>query len=89
MVLEVAGQILAAVEALLELGVGDVARHDHRAREREPRGHRVLAQLGQDLAHRPAQVDLHHLAAQVVVGDLGQEVRGVGLELLEEDAVAR
>ena len=37
--------------------------------------------------HGPAQVDLDDVVVEVLVGDLGQVVRGVGLQLLEEDAV--
>ena len=46
-----------------------------------------LRQLGADLVHRPGEVDAHDVAAEVVVGDLGQELGRVGLELLEEHAV--
>ena len=35
------------------------------------------------------QVDLHDLAGEVVVRDLGQVLRRIGLELLEEHALAR
>ena len=38
--------------------------------------------------HRPRQIDLHDLAAELRLVDLGQELRRVGFELLEEDAVA-
>jgi hypothetical protein len=85
--LEVIGQILAAVETLLQLGVGDVARHHQRSGQREARGHRMPPQLRQHLAHGLAQVDLHHAAAQLALGHLGQEAGGVGLELLQVNAV--
>ena len=49
----------------------------------------MLRELGEDLAHRPAQIDAHHVAAELVVRHVGQILRGVGLELLEEHAVAR
>ena len=42
-----------------------------------------------DLRHRPVEVDLHHLAAEDVVGRLGQVLRRVGLQLLEEHALRR
>jgi hypothetical protein len=51
-VLEVLRQALAAVEALLQLRVGDVAGDDERARQREPRLDRVLRELRADLGHR-------------------------------------
>ncbi len=65
----------------------DVARDDHRPGQREPRLDWVAAELGTDLAHRTVEVDADDVVVEVIVGDLGQEVRGVGLELLEEDAV--
>ena len=48
-------------------------------------------ELGADLVHRPVEVDLHDLAAGDLVVDvgLGQVLRRVGLELLEEDARRR
>ena len=49
---------LAGVEPLLDLGVGDVAGHDHRAGQHHARAHRVLRQLGADLGHRPVEVDV-------------------------------
>ena len=51
-VLHVLGHFLAAVEALHDLGVRDVASHDDRSGKREARLHRVLAHGLQDLAHR-------------------------------------
>ena len=47
-----------------------------------------LRELGADLVHRPVEVDAHDVAAEVLVGDLGQVLGRVGLELLEEHAVA-
>ena len=42
----------------------------------------------EDLLHRPVEVDLHHLAAERFLVDLGQILRRIVLELLEEHAVA-
>src|SRR5206468_1704449 len=50
---------------------------------------RVARQRGPDLAHRPPQVDLYHVAAQLLHVDVGEVLRRVGLELLQEHAVAR
>jgi len=87
-VLQVLRHLLAGVQTLLDLGVRDVASHDHGAVQRQPGLHGVLAQLGQDLRHRPAQVDLDDVAAlEVLVGGLGHEVRRLGLELLDEHAL--
>ena len=57
--------------------------------EREPGLHRVLGQLGEDVGHRPVEVDPDDVG---LVGRLGgrrgrQVLHRVGLELLEEDAV--
>ena len=88
-VLQVLRHRLARVQALLDLGVRDVASDDHRAVQRKPGLHRVLAELGEDLRHRPAEVDLDDVAAlvEVLVGGLGQEVRGLALQLLDEHAL--
>ena len=86
-VLDVIGQPLPAFEPLAQLGVRQIARHDQRAGEREPRLHRILRQLRQDVLHRPAQVDLDHLPAELFLIDLGQILRRIVLELLEEHAV--
>ena len=57
----------------------------------EPRADRVLATSSRaQLVHvELVEVDAHHVALELVAGDLGQVLRRVGLELLEEDAVAR
>ena len=82
-------QLLAGVQPLLQLRVGDVPRHDHRPRQRQPRRHRVLRQFGQDLPHRPVEVDVDDVPRQLLAGHVGQVLRRVILELLQEDAVAR
>ena len=61
---QVLRHLLAGVEPLLDLGVRDVAGDDQRAGQREPGLDRVLRQLGEDLGHRPVEVDLHDLAAR-------------------------
>src|SRR6516162_1985177 len=67
----------------------EVARDDHGAAEREPRLDRISRELRQDLLHRPTQVDMHHLAAELGGVDLGQIFRRIVLELFEIDALAR
>ena len=103
MVLEVLRHLLAGVEALLDLRVGDVAGDDERAGERQPGLDRVLGQLGEDLVHRPVEVDLDDdvaagradadgvvgVLAQVDGSGVGQEAGRVGLQLLDEDALGR
>ena len=89
MVLEIVGHRLAAIEPLADLGVRGVARDDHRAGQRKPRADRMLAQFGEDFLHRPGEVDAHDRAAELGLVDVGQETRGIVLELLEEHALAR
>ena len=74
-VAQVRRHLLAGVEPLLDLGVRDVAGDDQRAGQREPGLDRVLRQLGEDLGHRPVQVDLHDLAA----GDLARPSPASGM----------
>src|SRR5262249_50325960 len=57
--------------------------------EREPRLDRIFGELREDLLHRPAQVDMHHLTAELGGIDLGQIFRRIVLELFEIDALAR
>ena len=66
----------------------DVACHHHRAGQHHTGFHRVLGQFLANLGHRTIEVDLHHVIAEVVVGDFGEELRRVGFELFEEYAVA-
>ncbi len=88
-VLQVFGHRLAGLEALGDLRVRDVARHHQRAGQRQPGLDRVLGEFGEDLVHRPVQVDLDHGAALDVLGDtgVGHVLRRIGLQLLQEDAV--
>ncbi len=92
MVLQVARHRPTRVESLLDLGVGDVAGHDHRSGQHDAGAHRVLRELGADLVHRPGEVDVDDrrtiVLVEVVVGDVGQEPRRIAFELLEEDPVA-
>ena len=82
-VLHVIGQPLARVDAFLEFRVGDIAGHDHRSREREPRADGVFAQGGADVIHRLIEVDPDDVAAELILADVGHELRRVRLELLE------
>jgi len=79
-------QPLAALEPLLELGMGDVARDDERPGEREPRLDGILREGAADLGHRLGQIDGDNWPAETALVDLGEEARGIALELLEEDA---
>ena len=87
MVLHVLGQALAPFDPLLQLGVGDVAGHDHRPAQREPGLDRVLDELGADGIHRLGEIDPHHVGAQVALGHLRQVLRRIVLELLDEHTV--
>ena len=88
-VLEVLRHLLAGVEPLLDLRVRDVAGDHQRPGQRQPGLDRVLGQLGADLVHRPVEVDADDVAPdrRIDVRLLGQVVRRVRLELLEEDAL--
>ena len=66
----------------------EIARHDHRAGERQPRLDRISGELRQNLLHRLVEVDLHHLAAEFRRVDLRQIFRRIVLELFQEHAVA-
>ena len=88
-ILQVLRHLLARIEPLLDLGVGDVAGDDHRSRQHHPRPHRVLRQLGADLVHRAVEVDVDHVGVvEIGLGRLGQEPGRVVLQLLDEDALA-
>ena len=50
--------------------------------------HWVLAECLQDLAHRPVQIDLDHLATEVFMRDVWQILRWIGLELFEKDPIS-
>ena len=88
MVLEVIAHRLATVEPLADLGVRGVAGDDHRAGQRQTRADGMSAQLGEDLFHRPGEIDAHHRTAEFRFVHDGQEMGGVVLQLLEEDALA-
>jgi hypothetical protein len=78
---------LAGVEALLDLGVRNVARHDQGPGEREPSAHRVPRELGPHLVHRPAEIHADDLPAERALVHLGKEAGGIGLETLEIHAL--
>ena len=77
------------IDQCVQLGVGNVARHDHRAGQGEAGADRPAAEFGEDFRHRPRQVDLDDVAAQMRILDIRQVFRRVCLQLLEIDAVAR
>ena len=87
MVLEIIGQPLPRLQPLAQLGMRKVARNDHGAGQRQSRLHRIFRQLRKNVLHRPAQVDFHHLPAELFLVDVGQILRGMMLEFLEEHAV--
>ena len=87
MVLDVVGQALPLLQPFAQLGVRQIARHDHRAVKRQPRLDRILGKLRQDLLHRLVEIDLHHRAAELCLIDLRQIFRRIVLELFEEHAV--
>ena len=71
MLLHVLGQTFAALDALFQFCMGDVAAHDDRTVEQEEGRYRILGQIGQNFLHRTVQVDAH------TVGMLGETVTEV------------
>ena len=89
-ILEVLGQILPGIEALLELGVRDVAGHDQRAREREAGRDRVPRELGAGSRASGRRRSMRTTSPASCSGRRsGRKRAGFVLELLEEDALAR
>ncbi len=86
-VLDVIRQRLAGFEPFAQLGVGEVARHDQRAGQRQAGLDRMFGELREDLRHRLGQVDLDDLVGQMLVGHFGHVFFRVHLELLQENAV--
>jgi hypothetical protein len=87
MVFEVLWEIIASVEALFELGMCDIAGHDHGASQRQARSHRVLAKFCQDLGYRAVEVDAHDRTAELVILDVWEVLRRIRFELLEEHPI--
>ncbi len=87
MVLEIIRQSLPLLQPLAQLGMRQIARHDHRTGERQPRLDRIFRELRQDFLHRLGEIDLHHLAAELCRIDIRQIFRRIVLELFEEHAV--
>ena len=83
MVLHVLGHAFTLFQAFLQLGVGDVARHDDGAVQAQARGDGVLAQFRQHFLHRAVQVNGDGLA-----GGHAQRFRnvlsGIGFQLFNE-----
>lgn len=71
MVLDVLRQTLAAVEALLELGVGYVPADDQGPREAESRLDGVFGEFRQNVLHRPIQIDLKNI---YMICDISDEI---------------
>ena len=76
-ILQVLRHAQARVEALLDLGVGDVARDHHRSAQAQARLHGELGEDRSDLAHGPREIDLDHLPTQRGVVDVGEILRRI------------
>src|SRR5262245_15826655 len=87
MILEILRQSLAFVQALLELCVGDVSRHDHGAVERKLRGYRIFCQLRKNFLHRSIEIHLDYIAGNLAAILFGNQPAGFALQLLEPNAV--
>ena len=88
MVAQVLRHWLTAIEHLLDARVCDVACHDERPGECDPRLHRQRGELPPDVLHRLVEVDAYDVAV-VLVLDVGEVLRGIALELLEESTLGR
>src|SRR5438270_93122 len=89
MVTEIIRQSFALLQPLTQLGMGEIARDDHWPGKREAGLDRVLGELREDLAHRPAQVNVNDFTAETRTIDFRKILRRVVLELFETDALAR
>src|ERR1700730_10550203 len=68
--------------------MGEVARHDHRAGERKPRLDGMPGKRRENFRHGTVEIDRDYFAAEPLAVDVGKVLRGIVLELFEEDAVA-
>ena len=88
MIFEILRQTFAAVEAFLQLGVGDVAGDDHRAGQSDAGADGILGKDPADLFHRLIEVDADHVAGQLAVVDFRQIVGRIMFQSFQIDAVA-
>ena len=88
MVAQVLRHLLAPVQQVPDPRVGDIAGHHHGPRQAHPCCHRQFGQLFPDLRHRLMQVDPHHVLGECLVRHLGKELRRIGLQPFQEDALA-
>ena len=89
MVLEIVRQTLAAIEPLFQFRVRDVSSDDECSRQLDARLDGVLRELSEDVFHRPVQVDVDDVAAQLTRVDVRQVFGGLRLQLLEEEPLGR
>ena len=87
MVLDVLGQLFAAVQTLLEFGVGNVATHNNRAVEAEAGGYGVLFKFLKHFCHGAVEVDAYHFAFASLTEFFGDERSGIIVHLLNPKAV--
>src|SRR5664279_3228389 len=66
-----------------------IARNNQGSRKRKPCFHRILGELGQNILHWSAEVDLDHRATKLVLVDVGQVLRRMMLEFFQKYAVSR
>ena len=86
-ILKVLGQVAFLFQAFAQLGMGDIARHDHRAAQRQSGLDRVLRQFGQDFPHGSIQVNLHRfvgIPVQFRIGGVGQETPRISIQSLDK-----
>src|SRR5262249_699136 len=81
------GMSLPSLQPLAQFAVRKITRDDHGARQREPRLDGEFGKLAEHILHRPAQIAMHHFAAELGRIDLWQIFYRIALELLEKDAL--
>ena len=86
-VLEIVRHGLARFQPRADLGMREVARHDHRTGQRKPCLDRVFAERGENFRHRFGEIDLYDVAAERRFVDMRHEARGIVFQLLHEHAL--
>ena len=88
MIFDVLRQRFAVIQQFFELRMGNVARHDNGAVQRQAGRDRMRGKLGKDLVHRLVQVDAHHIAFALLTQGFRNILTRVVLKLLNPDPVA-
>ena len=87
MVLDVLGQLFAAVQTLLEFGVGNVAAHNDGAVEAQAGGHGVLFKFLEHFCHGAVEVNANDFAFASLAEFFGNEGSGIIVHLLDPKTI--